>query len=108
MEVKKVSIPLFAADYAWVVEYKVPDNVKLGVRLAQKNEGVIIMEVIQNTNAERAGIQKGDLLLSMDGGKISRVEEVLEQLKSKNFDDYSSFHLSRAGTQLHVKVVFKK
>tara|TARA_B100000953_G_scaffold272861_1_gene244592 strand:- start:996 stop:1514 length:519 start_codon:yes stop_codon:yes gene_type:complete len=108
MEVKKVSIPLFAADYAWVVEYKVPDNVKLGVRLAQKNEGVIIMEVIQNTNAERAGIRKGDLLLSMDGGKISRVEEVLEQLKSKNFDDYSSFHLSRAGTQLHVKVVFKK
>ena len=66
------------------------------------------MEVIQNTNAERAGIRKGDLLLSMDGGKISRVEEVLEQLKSKNFDDYSSFHLSRAGTQLHVKVVFKK
>ena len=30
MEVKNVSIPLFAADYAWVVEYNVPDHVKLG------------------------------------------------------------------------------
>ena len=108
MEVEKVSIPLFAADYAWMVEYKVPDNVRLGVKLEQKNEGVTITKVIQNTNAERAGIRKGDLLLSMDGEKISRVEEVLEQLQSKNFDDYSSFRLRRAGTQLNVKVVFKK
>ena len=67
-----------------------------------------ITKVIQNTNAERAGIRKGDLLLSMDGEKISRVEEVLEQLQSKNFDDYSSFRLRRAGTQLNVKVEFKK
>ena len=52
MEVEKVSIPLFAADYAWMVEYKVSDNVRLGVKLAQKNEGVIIAKVIQNTNAE--------------------------------------------------------
>ena len=44
----------------------------------------------------------------MDGEKISRVEEVLEQLQSKNFDDYSYFRLRRAGTQLNVKVVFKK
>ena len=91
-----------------MVEYKVPDNVRLGVKLAQKNEGVTITKVIQNTNAERAGIRKGDLLLSMDGEKISRVEEVLEQLQSKNFDDYSYFHLRRAGTQLNVTVVFKK
>ncbi len=103
-----MSIPLLAADYAWMVEYKVPDNVRLGVKLAQKNEGVTITKVIQNTNAERAGIMKGDLLLSMDGKKISSVEEVLEQLQSKNFDDFSSFRLGRAGTQLNVKVVFKK
>ena len=108
MEVEKVSIPLFAADYAWMVEYKVPDNVRLGVRLAQKNDGVTITQVIQNTNAERAGIRKGDLLLSMDGENISRVEEVLEKLQSKNFDDSSFFRLHRAGTQLNVTVVFKK
>ena len=42
MEVEKVSIPLYAADYAWKVEYKVPDNVRLGVRLEQKKEGIMI------------------------------------------------------------------
>ena len=108
MEVEKVSIPLFAADYAWKVEYKVPDNVRLGVRLAQKQEGIMIMEVMENTNAKRAGMLKGDLLMHMDGQKISSVEEVLEQLQNKNFTDRSTFNLLRKGRELKIKVKFKE
>ena len=108
MEVEKVSIPLFAADYAWKVDYKVPDNVRLGVRLAKKNAGVVIMEVMQNTNAERAGILKGDVLLSMDGKKISLVEEVLEQLQTKKFEDSSTLQIHRNGKEQNVKVKFIK
>ena len=108
MEVEKVSIPLFAADYAWKVDYKVPDRVRLGVRLAKKNAGVVIMEVMQNTNAERAGILKGDLLLSMDEKIITRVEEVLEQLQTKNFEDRAIFQIHRNGKEQKVEVVFAK
>lgn len=108
MVVEKVSIPLYAADYVWKVDYKVHDNVRLGVRLAQKKEGVTIMAVTQNSNAETAGIVKGDLLLRMDGKKLTRTEEVLEQLQNKNFDDHSTFHLRRNGKELNVEVVFKK
>jgi uncharacterized iron-regulated protein len=108
MVVEKVSIPLYAADYAWKVNYKVYDNVRLGVRLAQKKEGVTIISVSQHSNAETAGIAKGDLLLSMDGKKLTSTDEVLEQLQSKNFNDHSTFHLRRDGKELNVKVVFKK
>ena len=108
MEFEKVSIPLFAADYAWKVDYKVPDNIRLGVRLAKKNAGVVIMEVMQNTNAERAGILKGDVLLSMDGKKISLIDEVLEQLQTKNFEDSSTFQIHRNGKEQKVEVVFIK
>ncbi|MEK9629039.1 MAG: ChaN family lipoprotein [Nitrospinota bacterium] len=108
MEVEKVSIPLYAADYAWKVEYKVPDNVKLGVRLAQTSEGVAIMEVMPETNAERAGIKKGDLLVQMDGEKLSSVEDVLELIQSKSFNDRSTFQIHRDGRELGVEVVFKK
>jgi uncharacterized iron-regulated protein len=108
MEVEKVSIPLYAADYAWKVEYKVPENVRLGVRLAQKKEGVAIMEVMENTNAERAGIVKGDLLLRIDGKNLSRVEEVLEQLQNKNFDDRSILNIRRGDKELNLEVVFKE
>ena len=108
MEVEKVSIPLFAADYAWKVDYKVPDNIRLGVRLAKKNTGVVIMEVMQDTNAERAGILKGDILLSIDGKKISLVEEVLEQLQTKSFEDNSTLQIERNGKEKNVEVVFIK
>ena len=108
MEVEKVSIPLFAADYAWKVDYKVPDNVRLGVRLAKKNAGVVIMEVMENTNAARDGILKGDVLLSMDGKKISVVAEVLEQLQTKKFEDSSTFQIHRNGKEQKVKVTFIK
>jgi S1-C subfamily serine protease len=82
--------------------------VRLGVRLTQKKEGVTIMAVTQHSNAETAGIVKGDLLLSMDGKKITRTEEVLEQLQNKNFNDHSNFHLRRDGRERNIEVVFKK
>ena len=108
MEVEKVLIPLYAADYAWKVEYKVPDNVRLGVRLEQKKEGIMIMEVMENTNAERAGMLEGDLLIGMDDQKLSKVEEILEQLQNKNFTDRSTFNLLRDGRKLKIKVRFKE
>ncbi len=108
MEVEKVLIPLYAADYAWKVEYKVPDNVRLGVRLAKKQEGIMVIEVMENTNAKRAGMLEGDVLIHMDGQKISSVEEVLEQLQNKNFTDRSIFNVLRAGRELKIKVKFRK
>ncbi len=108
MVVEKVSIPLYAADYAWKVDYKVHDNVRLGVRLAQKKEGVTIVSVTKPSNAATAGILTGDLLLNMDGKKLTRTDEVLEQLQNKKFNDHSTFHLRRNGKELNVEVVFKK
>ena len=40
-------------------------NLKIGVRLAKKNAGVVIMEGMQNTNAEWSGILKGDRLMDL-------------------------------------------
>jgi len=108
MEVKKVSIPLYAADYAWKVEYRVPgqNKVKLGVRLAQE-KGVRIKAVGKNSNAQAAGMKPGDLLVSMDGQALSSVDDVLELLGHKKFDDRSTFQLQRDNQALTVEVVFK-
>ena len=108
MEVEKVSIPLYAADYAWKVAYKVPDNVRLGVRLAKKKEGIMVIEVMENTNAKRAGMLEGDVLIRMDDQKLSSVEEVLEQIQNKNFTDLSIFNVLREGRELQIKVKFRE
>ncbi|MBT6594545.1 MAG: PDZ domain-containing protein [Nitrospina sp.] len=110
MTVEKVFIPLYASDYAWKVEYKVPghNKVKLGVRLVQEKEGVRIKFVAEKSNAQTAGMKNGDLLLSMDGTTLSGVDDVLELLGEKNFDDHSTFQLQRNTETLTVEVVFKK
>lgn len=111
MEVKKVSIPLYASDYAWKVEYRVPgqNKVKLGVHLAQEKSGEVrIKSVGENSNAQTAGMKPGDQLLSMDGKTLTEVSDVLELLQSKNFDDRSTFELRRDDQVLTVEVVFKE
>ena len=39
-------------------------------------EGVYIEEVMNNTCAQKAGIQKGDILTSFDGEKITQMEQL--------------------------------
>ncbi len=107
MTVEKVSIPLYAADYAWKVEYKVPSKVKLGVQLVEKN-GVRIKYVAKNSNAETAGMKAGDRLVSMDNKTLSGVDDLLEILGTKNFDDHATFQVQRDTQTLTVDVVFKK
>jgi len=68
----------------------------------------MVIEVMENTNAKRAGMLEGDVLIHMDGQKISSVEEVLEKLQNKNFTDRSIFNVLRAGRELKIKVKFRK
>jgi uncharacterized iron-regulated protein len=111
MKVKKVFIPLYASDYAWKVEYIVPqqNKVKLGILLAQQKSGmVLINSVSENSNAQSAGMKPGDLLLKIDDKTLSGVEDVLELLKNKKFNDRSKFQLQRDGKIFTVEVVFRQ
>jgi S1-C subfamily serine protease len=110
MTVEKVSIPLYSSDYAWKVEYRVPgqNKVTLGVRLTQEKEGGLrIKHIGENSNAKNAGMKTDDLLLSMDGEPISGIDDILELLRNKGFDDHSTFKVQRKNKILTVEVVFK-
>ena len=111
MKVKKVSIPLYASDYAWKVEYIVPGHskIKLGVGLNQeKDDEIRIKSVGDNSNAQIAGMKPGDLLIKMDGNTLSRVDDLLELLENKKLNDRSTFELKRNNKILTVLVVFKE
>ncbi len=111
MRMEKVSIPLYASDYAWKVEYQVSrqNKVKLGVRLAQEKGGKVHIKFVgENSNAQAAGMKSGDQLISMDGKTLARVDDVLQLLQNKNFDDRSTFQIRRDNQTLKVEVVFKQ
>lgn len=57
---------------------------KLGLKLANgaSAQGVVIAEVVSNSDAERKGLMTGDLILEVDGKVVSNPDEVIDSVKS--------------------------
>lgn len=69
----------------------------LGVVLNAKGKALEIDEVNENSGAKEAGLQKGDVILTVEGTKISKVEEIAEILKDR-----------KAGSSVKVTVLRDK
>lgn len=67
----------------------------LGVVLNTKSKGLEIEEVNEKSGAKEAGLQKGDVILAIDGTKVKKIEDIAAALKEK-----------KAGTM--VKVTFRR
>jgi len=110
MDVEYVSIPLYAGDFAWRLEYKVlPVNkVKLGIQLKESQSEISVLFVGENSNAEKAGILKGDVLLALSGEKILGVDDLVTRLQTFNIGDYATVRLRRGMEELDVEVLLRK
>ncbi len=67
----------------------------LGVVLSGKSKAIEIEEVTDGSGAQEAGLQNGDVILAIEGTKISKIEDIAEVLKDR-----------KAGTK--VKVVCRR
>ena len=110
MDVQHVSIPLYAADYAWKVQYKVlPKNkILLGVVLENTENAVRIISVSSNSNADQAGLKDGDLLLAMEENKLTNIEDFIEELKDYKIGDKVTFLIKRGEKKIKVEVRFRE
>ena len=110
MNVKHVSIPLYSGDYAWKVQYEVlPDNkVKLGVILENSENAVQIKSVAANSNAERAGLKNGDLLLAINGIKLIDIEDLTNTLRKLEIGDRVRVIVKRGSEEITAEVQFRK
>ena len=108
MDVEHVSIPLYSGDYAWKLQYKVlPESkIKLGVMLENSEHAVRIKSVSRNSNAERAGLKKGDLLLAMDKIELTNIENFIDRLREKNIGDRAQLLVKRALQEMTVEIQF--
>ena len=108
MDIKYVSIPLYSGDYAWKLRYKVlPESkIKLGVMLENSEQAVRIKSVSTNSNAERAGLKKGDLLLAMDEINLADVEDLIDKLQKKNIGDRARLLIKRKLEEMTIEIQF--
>ncbi|MBL7941452.1 MAG: PDZ domain-containing protein [Flavobacteriales bacterium] len=70
----------------------------LGVMLKESEAGnPEITEVIEDTGAEEAGLEAGDIISAIDGEEMNSVEDVIDYIHSKEAGDKVKIELQRNG-----------
>ena len=67
-------------------------------------EGFYVQSVMEDSGAEKAGIQNGDIIKEIDGLKISKFSDLKGHLSTKRPDDVVTVKLLRDGNPLTVSV----
>lgn len=84
------------------VDKKIADEMKLS-----SVSGVYINEVVKGSAAEKAGLQKGDVIVAIDGQKITDASSVQAKVSSYHPGDRAVINYIRDGKQKEVTVEFQ-
>jgi uncharacterized iron-regulated protein len=110
-----VDIPDFPmAPYDFVVYLAYEDLPQTGVTLGVMMEptptgrGLAIKTVAPGSNAERAGLRPGDLLLAIDGVALRDTFDLTYALKQKQSGSRGLMQIERQGQTLTVDILFQK
>ena len=76
----------------------------LGVGCEKTDTGLNVLNVIKGSAADRIGLIKNDLLLSVDGEKLDSVEELTILISNKQPDESILLEFQRDGNALSEKV----
>jgi S1-C subfamily serine protease len=86
------------------------EGVTLGVMLAPAptGRGLAIKTVVPGSDAERAGLRAGDLLLAIDGGALVDTFDLIYALKKIRPGSHGLLQIERQGQTLTVDIRFQK
>ncbi|MEJ2201336.1 MAG: PDZ domain-containing protein, partial [Desulfuromonadaceae bacterium] len=105
---KKPDFPMPPYDFVLFTEYEDlgKEEVKLGVLLADTESGVRVDGVILGSVAETAQLEKGDMLLALDGIALQENFDLIYEVKQKKPGDRSTLLIRRGENTLQVEVEF--
>lgn len=110
MKFENVSIPLYSADFAWRLEYKVlPERkIRLGVMLDETDRGLQVLQVLPESNAANFGIVKDDHITHLNGSPIVDTEDLSDHLQQHAIGDSVRVTLLREETVVEVEGVLQQ
>ena len=71
-------------------------------------EGVYIVEVIEDSGADKAGVEKGDIIKEIDGIKVSKFADLTGHIGAKRVGDVVNLTISKNGTLKNVMVTLTR
>ena len=109
MDVDVPEVPLIAGDFAWMVEYEDIEKkrVKLGVAMRVEEMQVIVDRIVPGSAAAEAGIQPGDVFVSIDDFPIAEMGDVVIAISGKKPGETAKVILKRDGKEITVTPTLK-
>jgi len=77
----------------------------LGVGVVETPEGVEVIEVFAGSPADGAGLEVGDLIISVDGVTVSTVSDLIDVVAAAGAGTAVEVTVGRGGTELGIEVV---
>ena len=112
MNVDLPDFPMVPYDFVVYLAYEdLPQRgVSLGVMLepVPTGRGLAVKTVAPGSNAERAGLRAGDLLLAIDGEALADTFDLIYALKQKQPGSHGFLQIERQGQTLQVDVLFRQ
>jgi S1-C subfamily serine protease len=108
MDVETPDFPMRPYDFVLHCAYESLEKkeVKLGVLLGTTEGQVAVEGVVPESSAAAAGLQKGDLLLAIDGEAIGDSFDLIYRVKQKRPGDWGTLLIERDGKEETVEVLF--
>lgn len=111
MNVELPEFPMVPYDFVTFLAYEeLPETgVRLGVMFepAPAGRGLVVKGVLPGSNAERAGLKQGDLLLALDGEALADSFDLVYAVRRKTPGDHGALRVERQGEALELDVLFQ-
>ena len=78
------------------------------IRLNPDGKGILIMEIMENSAAEKAKLKANDVILKIDGTEPTSLKEFIGILELKKPGDEVTLDILRDGKEEQVKVTLGK
>jgi uncharacterized iron-regulated protein len=105
MDVAMPEPPLYLSDFVWATGYEDLEErpVRLGVHIEKGEKGVLVKKVAPDSPAARAGIQDGDVIVSLDDEPIREPFDLSYEVARHKSGDQVSVKILRNNQSLSIK-----
>ena len=80
----------------------------LGVATEELDKGLKVVEVVEDSAAQKAGIGIGDVLLSIDDHELGSTNDLISLLRNKKVGDEINLNVLRNGSEVEIKATLKE
>ena len=80
----------------------------LGVVCRPSNDGLVVRTVTKRSGADRAGLERGDVILTMQGKKVTTTDRLIEILTKYQPDEKVQISINRGKDSLDLEAILGK